>query len=76
MKLAKVPKATTVRECDRRGNRCYSRDISKDIGLQMYDAGYTGGPDTVIIEILLRRNIVRKHRELIDAVFVWAKELP
>jgi hypothetical protein len=72
----KKTKPKPIPECDRPGRRCYSRDISKDIGLQMYDAMYIGGPDHVIIEILLRPNIVRKHRELIDAVFVWAKELP
>jgi hypothetical protein len=44
--------------------------------LQIYDR-YAGGSDYgVILEINLHPNLVHKHRELIDAVFVWAKELP
>ncbi len=54
--------------------RCYCRALSKDVTLQIYDSWYTGGPDNVMIEIYLRPNAVRKHRELIDALFAWAKE--
>jgi len=53
-----------------------SRQLRKDIGLQIYDR-YAGGSEYgVILEINLHPNLVHKHRELIDAVFVWAKELP
>jgi hypothetical protein len=56
--------------------RCYCRDLSKDISLQIYDSWYTGSPDSVMIEIYLRPNAGRKHRKLIDALFTWSKEQP
>jgi hypothetical protein len=67
MKKSK-PKPPKVRECDRRGNRCYSRDLCKSIGLQIYDRYAGDGAYGVILEINLHPNLVRKHRELIDAV--------
>jgi hypothetical protein len=56
--------------------RCYCRDIAKDINLQISDRSHVAAYDSVMIEIYLRPNAVRKHRELIDALFTWAKELP
>jgi hypothetical protein len=69
-----VPKTSKpeIKSCDLPGNRCYIRDIGKGVSLQMYDSGSNGG--AVILEFCLHANAVRKHRELIAALFAWAKE--
>jgi hypothetical protein len=71
-----MKKPKPIPEYDRPGRRCYSRQVSKDIGLQIYDSSYATANDSVVLEITLHHGIVRKHRDVIDAVFAWAKALP
>jgi hypothetical protein len=70
-----MKKPKPIAERDLRRNRCYSRDISKDALLQIYDRP-SSSPGHVKIEIYLRPNLVRQHRKLIDALFRWAKDSP